>query len=453
MKKFKKLVLGITAIAAMAGLNPAAALADSAQSGAEFSITRQFVDERADDARVYRLVFEADVPAPGLLVAAAVMSFDADVVIPVDANSHADYIDLASSAPFAGLAIQVTDWAIDAQTGRQVFGHTSSLAPLAPAQYGDLELFAFYFRIAENSVLTADSFRLEDGRDANGFLTQIQPWPILAGVMLSNGITDQTHWWGHTQNPPAQGLVIPDANIELNLNLDAGVLRVVDAIARVGQNVNVQIRIDDNPGFAAMPLRITIPQGLTLTAVTNNTALSFTPPQTMTPNPDRNVFMGFLGNAENYYGDILLTLTFSVSDAIVIPDGDDSVSLPIAIGFYDAHNNPDSPTDQTEADVDIAIIGGNVVILPRATYMIGDANGDGRISSVDTTRIARWILAEAAGLTLDAGICHRGADVNGDGVICVADVILLSRWLVGHNVDLATFAYPDWPDYIINPTP
>ncbi|MCL2224779.1 MAG: glycosyl hydrolase family 8 [Defluviitaleaceae bacterium] len=68
--------------------------------------------------------------------------------------------------------------------------------------------------------------------------------------------------------------------------------------------------------------------------------------------------------------------------------------------------------------------------IPRDTdFIVGNVNGDNRITSADATMIARWL----AGQTVP-DFCSLAADINGDGCVTVADVLLLARWLAGHNV-------------------
>jgi hypothetical protein len=57
--------------------------------------------------------------------------------------------------------------------------------------------------------------------------------------------------------------------------------------------------------------------------------------------------------------------------------------------------------------------------------VLGDANRDGRVTSLDAVYIARHVIGD----TVD--ICQTSADANGDGIINIADVTLLLRRLVG----------------------
>jgi len=62
--------------------------------------------------------------------------------------------------------------------------------------------------------------------------------------------------------------------------------------------------------------------------------------------------------------------------------------------------------------------------------ILGDINGDGRVTSLDATWLARHLIDN------NIKICAYAADFYGDGNIGVGHVTLLARWLVGHDVIL-----------------
>jgi|GEM_PF-1841295 len=73
---------------------------------------------------------------------------------------------------------------------------------------------------------------------------------------------------------------------------------------------------------------------------------------------------------------------------------------------------------------------------PRTSpFSLGDANDDGRVTSADATRIARWITTpESQRAALFPDFHPLVADIDGDGMVCSLDVVLLARWLAGHAV-------------------
>ena len=61
------------------------------------------------------------------------------------------------------------------------------------------------------------------------------------------------------------------------------------------------------------------------------------------------------------------------------------------------------------------------------SYILGDANGDGVVDSIDATLIQRYDAQMPVGDNFDA----LAADVNGDGEVDILDVTLIQRYLAG----------------------
>lgn len=68
-----------------------------------------------------------------------------------------------------------------------------------------------------------------------------------------------------------------------------------------------------------------------------------------------------------------------------------------------------------------------VCAIVNGQYVIGDANGDGKVSIQDVIRIANYLVGNAT-LNKDA------ADANGDSKISIQDVIRIANYLVGNAV-------------------
>lgn len=64
-------------------------------------------------------------------------------------------------------------------------------------------------------------------------------------------------------------------------------------------------------------------------------------------------------------------------------------------------------------------------VLNYGTSIVGDLDGDGRITSADATALARYLVGYAVAIDL------RAADINGDRHVDIRDLTLLSRWLIG----------------------
>jgi hypothetical protein len=61
--------------------------------------------------------------------------------------------------------------------------------------------------------------------------------------------------------------------------------------------------------------------------------------------------------------------------------------------------------------------------------IVGDIDGDRRVTSADATMIARYLVGQTN------SICRHSADINADGKVDIADLILLARWLVGLSIE------------------
>jgi len=72
-------------------------------------------------------------------------------------------------------------------------------------------------------------------------------------------------------------------------------------------------------------------------------------------------------------------------------------------------------------------------------FILGDPDGDRRITSADATFIARLLLNADAPIVLDENSSPYllAADINGDGYVDINDIVLFARWLVGHDVVIA----------------
>ncbi|MCL2578211.1 MAG: metallophosphoesterase [Defluviitaleaceae bacterium] len=67
-------------------------------------------------------------------------------------------------------------------------------------------------------------------------------------------------------------------------------------------------------------------------------------------------------------------------------------------------------------------------ITDPINFQVGSVRSTGRITSVDATMIARWLIGHNV-----EGFCHLAADIDGNGEITATDVTLLARWLVGND--------------------
>jgi len=65
---------------------------------------------------------------------------------------------------------------------------------------------------------------------------------------------------------------------------------------------------------------------------------------------------------------------------------------------------------------------------PEPEYVLGDANGDGKISITDAVYVVNYILQQAA-----ADFNEKAADVNGDGSITITDAVQIVNIILGQD--------------------
>ena len=111
----------------------------------------------------------------------------------------------------------------------------------------------------------------------------------------------------------------------------------------------------------------------------------------------------------------VVTLTFAVKDSA--PEG----SYPVTVSYEDI---ADAIYDVEFHQVDFAIENGTVTV---SQSLPGDINGDGRVTNIDRTVLARF-LAKWNGYD-EATVDQSAADVNQDGKVTNIDRTVLARYL------------------------
>ena len=195
-------------------------------------------------------------------------------------------------------------------------------------------------------------------------------------------------------------------------------IRVETVEAKVGDDIEVNVFIDNNPGIAGMQLNVFYDADvLTYKGVeyAEEWGGSGIPPQKAS-----NPFILLWYNFSDYSGSgVFATLSFSVAD-----DSPNTVSE-IKITY-----NAGDVSNQKFDDVDLAVVNGKVYItgnmpdVPIESDVFGDINGDGVLDFADVIRL---LLFE---LNLNVKTNERAPDMNGDGKNTLADVVFLAIYLI-----------------------
>ncbi|MCL2224414.1 MAG: Ig domain-containing protein [Defluviitaleaceae bacterium] len=294
------------------------------------------------------------------------------------------------------------------------------------------ETAVFYAEVHGNYLYCMDTHGLVNwaataGNMFGGFLTV--PATVSAGTVITvtaTSVFDPTVSATATITVVAPPVSVPP----IEPMPDGPAISVATVFARPSETVNVTVRLDRNPGFAAMMLQVDLPDYATLISynvpntVLQNTGLvrprngaDFVEPNT--PTSITGTFhMGWL-LAENFTADTtLLVLTLEIcSDAPL-------ELLPINISFASAMG-VSPPINADHEPLEIYIRQGGV--HSRIEFVRGNASGNGVLGLHDGLTIARYIVGHA--VTID----HTAADLNGDERVDLEDLMIFMGWLVGYG--------------------
>lgn len=192
---------------------------------------------------------------------------------------------------------------------------------------------------------------------------------------------------------------------------------VDDASAVPGGTMQVNVRLENNPGIAMMRLKISYDSAvLTLNQVTYNTEIGGTATQPTIS--DGYVTLLWYNDSENVEGDwIFATLSFTVKETATIGSVSDIILT------YDA----EEVCDIEENNVVFSIDNGSATVLD---HVPGDINGDDGLTSKDLLRLARYFAG------WDVDVNENALDINGDGNVNSKDLLRLARYLAGWDVDI-----------------
>ncbi|MBQ3265240.1 MAG: hypothetical protein IJH07_05630 [Ruminococcus sp.] len=196
----------------------------------------------------------------------------------------------------------------------------------------------------------------------------------------------------------------------------AGTISVQHAAADAGKTAEIAVSVDNNPGIAGMTLDVLFDSSiLTLTSVQDGGILGvnthkpeLTSPYTLSWSNDTAI--------ENYTANgVIATLVFSVNEDAAL--GDYPITLSYDYDNYDIYNVDEEP-------VFFNTVNGGVTVNnaaptePSEERILGDADGDGDITSVDVTCIQRAVAHLDTGIDEDV---LMNADVDGSGSLEITD--------------------------------
>jgi len=301
---------------------------------------------------------------------------------------------------------------------------------------GQLTISIWDWDVADDEIYTTSSdFMLSSATIANipaGGQAVIDVWPV-------NGLGSGSH----SAVVLIDGANLAPAWVGVNFNVvhaEDAQITVATATGSPGQLVTIDIRIDNNPGFATMPLRLDFSPALTLVEYNlGNSEMSqgFTGPQNTAPgqpiNPpiENGFYMNWFRTNNITTDGILLSLTFAVcSDA-------DYGFHPVMFSFRDALGYI-LPTDNNGIELSIEVESGGLQINPD--FILGDIFGRGRVELMGATIIARFLaghdLTEIEAAHPDFNIDRGRVTATSAATqrVRLIDATTISRFLADHDM-------------------
>ncbi len=193
------------------------------------------------------------------------------------------------------------------------------------------------------------------------------------------------------------------------------VINVSSKTGVIGNTVDVDISVENNPGVTSMIMQVVYDENVELTGVKYNehwnTALQ---PQKLTSPVTLNWVNGI---SDNTATGVFATLTFKIKD-----DASDGSSADVKVEFI-----PENISNVKEENVATTANNGKISIIDA---LPGDINGDGSVNGKDQTRIIQYFAG------WDVYVNEVALDVNGDGAINGKDQTRLIQYFAGWDVEI-----------------
>lgn len=199
------------------------------------------------------------------------------------------------------------------------------------------------------------------------------------------------------------------------------IIRVEDAYIPAGNEVEVNILIENNTGFAGVIFELYFDTNV-LELVEAPVLKLGASAAAVSPIDKYEGRIDFVYGAtvDNITGDgILATVTFKVKEGTALGSTPITVSVRQDSSFCYA--------DKTEVDIPMVGVAGKVNIIERIK---GDINGDRVVDNRDAARLMQYLTG------WDVFVVTASLDTNGDGEQNIRDAALLMQYLAGYDVEL-----------------
>ena len=239
------------------------------------------------------------------------------------------------------------------------------------------------------------------------------PTPTREGFTFKGWATSDTATEGIIGSYTPTGNVTLYAIWEQNAPETNAKLVVDGGRVRVGQEIQVPVRIEENPGVVSIEISV----------LYDETVLEWT---AVTPGEYGGTFLGEVGDSLTWYAEdprenetkdgVFVTLSFRVKEDAAAGTTQVSVSY-----------EEDDIYNADEENQAFQTVPGEIVIY---TYIPGDINGDGSVNNKDVLRLQKYLKGQ------NVEVVEAALDVNGDGKVNNKDATRLARWLKYHDVEI-----------------
>lgn len=202
---------------------------------------------------------------------------------------------------------------------------------------------------------------------------------------------------------------------------DGAAITVATVSGKAGQTVEIPVVISKNPGIVGLSFDVSYDaDAMTLTEVRDGGILgtAYHNAEELDKNPYRLSWGSYTATSNITENGTAVTLVFMLNSDV--SDGKYPITISydeIADAIYDIDFNA----------VDFATVPGGVTVT---SFVIGDVNRDGNVTSIDTAYLARYLAGWSA-YKEEGKVDLAAADVNGDGNVTSVDTAVLARHLAG----------------------
>jgi len=214
----------------------------------------------------------------------------------------------------------------------------------------------------------------------------------------------------------------PDGQ-DLSDNVDTVEIGTYNVVVQPGKDITLQMKMDSNPGMESYLIMVECDRGVFYLDYNDDTGFACTSGDLCSQGNimcaayrDTGWQILWYGTQTSTSGGTLFTIKLKVSENAV------AGTYPIKISYSPMNTVTGDDEAKSEAAADAT-----AVFTSDQAVMLGDVSGDGKITTIDVLRIAKYLINDCAFTEQQRTV----ADVTGDGKITAADVIRLARYLIG----------------------